>query len=284
MVAPVVAAAGISAAAGLLGSIFGGRSSRRAQEEANRQNQAINEQNAALQREFAQNGIRWKVEDARAAGLHPLYALGGSGATYTPSSIPIMPKDDGSQFRNMGQDVSRAAMAFGEKEIQSAQIEALKAAAAKDYALASAAASESARFNQQMTISPADVEWFKAKGMPIPGQAQSFPVPSQLPDTGKPLPANPPAYLTSSVGEPGFRIFNVPGLGQVILPNASNMAEAVESLENPVLQAAVAAANAAHYGPGGAKRLQRLMGRSWSDPVGAGVDWLRSKVPEVIRR
>lgn len=39
-----------------------------------------------LQKEFAQNGIQWRVEDAKKAGLHPLYAIGASGATYTPVS------------------------------------------------------------------------------------------------------------------------------------------------------------------------------------------------------
>lgn len=39
-----------------------------------------------LQKEFAQNGIQWKVEDAKKAGLHPLYAIGASTATYTPVS------------------------------------------------------------------------------------------------------------------------------------------------------------------------------------------------------
>lgn len=65
-----------SAGAGLLGGILGNKSAERQQDE-----------NTALQREFAQNGIRWKVADAQAAGLHPLAALGSSGASYTPSAV-----------------------------------------------------------------------------------------------------------------------------------------------------------------------------------------------------
>lgn len=53
---------------------------------ANRSNRKQFDQNAALQREFAQQGIRWKVEDAKAAGLHPLYAIGSTGASYSPST------------------------------------------------------------------------------------------------------------------------------------------------------------------------------------------------------
>lgn len=43
--------------------------------------------NVALQREFAQNSIQWRVDDAKNAGIHPLYALGAQGASYTPQSL-----------------------------------------------------------------------------------------------------------------------------------------------------------------------------------------------------
>lgn len=64
-------------------------------------------QNIANQKEFAQHGIRWKVADAQAAGLHPLAALGAQtssfsnvvGGNYDP------PKTD---FGSMGQDIGRA--------------------------------------------------------------------------------------------------------------------------------------------------------------------------------
>lgn len=58
-----------------------------------------NAQNAALQREFAQQGIQWRVADARAAGLHGLAALGSQPASASPSFVPA----------DSGQDISRAA-------------------------------------------------------------------------------------------------------------------------------------------------------------------------------
>lgn len=67
-------------------------------------------QNAALQREFAQHGIRWKVEDAKAAGIHPLAALGASTHSFSPISVGGA---DTSQFDNlssMGQNLSRVLM------------------------------------------------------------------------------------------------------------------------------------------------------------------------------
>lgn len=96
-----------------------------------RENQSRNEalarettaQNIALQREFAQMGIRWKVEDAKAAGLHPLYALGGSGAAFAPSptlvhgsppevraALQDAPPQSG-YLGTMGQDIGRALTA-----------------------------------------------------------------------------------------------------------------------------------------------------------------------------
>lgn len=43
------------------------------------------QRNYDAQKEFAQNGIRWKVADAKAAGIHPLAALGVNNASFSPS-------------------------------------------------------------------------------------------------------------------------------------------------------------------------------------------------------
>lgn len=43
--------------------------------------------NVAQQRDFAQNAIRWKTEDAQRAGLHPLFALSGNNATFSPNPV-----------------------------------------------------------------------------------------------------------------------------------------------------------------------------------------------------
>lgn len=69
-------------------------------------------QNIAMQREFAQQGIRWKVEDARAAGVHPLYALGASSHSFAPVSIGGSSGSPmGAALASMGQDVGRAVNA-----------------------------------------------------------------------------------------------------------------------------------------------------------------------------
>lgn len=62
------------------------------------------------QREFAQMGIRWKVADAKAAGIHPLYALGGTGASYSPV-INAGGSGFDNTFNAMGQYLDRAQRA-----------------------------------------------------------------------------------------------------------------------------------------------------------------------------
>ncbi len=43
---------------------------------------------------FAQNSVRWRVEDAKAAGIHPLFALGGAGTGATVN-VPHRPRSGG---------------------------------------------------------------------------------------------------------------------------------------------------------------------------------------------
>ncbi len=40
-----------------------------------------------MQREFAQNSIQWRVNDAKKAGIHPVAALGSQGISYNPSYV-----------------------------------------------------------------------------------------------------------------------------------------------------------------------------------------------------
>lgn len=67
------------------------------------------ERNIAMQREFAQNGLRWKVEDAKAAGVHPLAALGASTHSFAPVSVGS--SGLGNALASMGQGVGRAVNA-----------------------------------------------------------------------------------------------------------------------------------------------------------------------------
>lgn len=114
MVAPLIGAALVSGGA----SIAGGFLNSRANEKATEQNIAWQRENAIrqeeLQREFAQNSLQWKAADALKAGIHPLYAMGASGYSYSPQSVGNVATPDtsmGSALASAGQDISRAMQA-----------------------------------------------------------------------------------------------------------------------------------------------------------------------------
>ena len=92
------------ATVGAIGSLIGGN---KAQQNAEKMQQA----NYAAQKEFAQNGIRWRVEDAKAAGIHPLYALGASTAAYSPVSGYAGDNGISQAANEFGQGISRAVQA-----------------------------------------------------------------------------------------------------------------------------------------------------------------------------
>lgn len=92
-----------SAIGGAIGGALGLISSSQSQANAAK----LNQLNYEHQKEFAQNGIRWRVADAKAAGLHPLAALGAQGASYSPSAV-IGDSPDFSFLKDMGQGIDRA--------------------------------------------------------------------------------------------------------------------------------------------------------------------------------
>lgn len=95
------------------------------------------DKNEALQREFAQNGIRWKVADAQAAGLSPLFAVGGSGAAFSPNAITVGSSGSDGFGERMGQSISRAVQGQStsvERALHVAQLRVLESQADKNQA------------------------------------------------------------------------------------------------------------------------------------------------------
>lgn len=91
---PIIAGALITAAAGIGGGLFQSSAQQR-----------ITDQQLAAQREALQQGIRWRTEDARAAGLHPLFALGANIQAPSPMAFgdPLGPS-----IAQAGQDIGSA--------------------------------------------------------------------------------------------------------------------------------------------------------------------------------
>lgn len=103
---------------GSLISSFLGNSAADDQREAENQRFASN---LAYQKEFAQNGIQWKVADARAAGIHPMAALGANTVSYSPMALG----DIGSELRQKsGQDLGRAVSAVSDQSSRDKDVNA----------------------------------------------------------------------------------------------------------------------------------------------------------------
>lgn len=231
---PAIAGGLIGAAGSLLGGLFGSSSASRAAKA-----------NVAFQKQFAQHGIRWRVEDAKAAGLHPLFALGASTQSFSPvfSESPL-----GASLADAGQNIGRAVAAqqtveermaarLALMEIQSRIRENDARAGLLEYELAS-------------KMSPQLPPPFPDGVMPE-GGARSSPLqgtvnltPTQLPTTRK----DDPSTMT---GVPGiWREFDLGGQ-KVVLPGGSqgDAAEVLETLgESPMLMWMVYNENKRRYG------------------------------------
>lgn len=76
------------------------------------------------QKDLNSQGIQWRVADAIAAGIHPLYALGPTGATYSPVSS--------SGMSGAGQDITRAVLANMDRKQRTDEMVALAQRAANE--------------------------------------------------------------------------------------------------------------------------------------------------------
>lgn len=125
---------GWAAALGIAAPLIGGIGSSIIQKRENEKEREFEGAQAArqeaLQKEFAQMGVRWKVADAEAAGLHPLAALGATGASYTPATLSGGADHSMSDMvRGLGQDIGRASAAVQTDEQR--QMSALQLSSAK---------------------------------------------------------------------------------------------------------------------------------------------------------
>lgn len=165
---PLVGAAG-SVVGGLISNLF------------NKGQQAKAEN---FQRELAQHGISWRVADAKAAGIHPLFAMGAQ----IPMANPMVLGDSlGTSIAQAGQNVGGA--------IAGSQTEAEKMAAWAAYRVATSTAERNeaeagyfngmtAKLTQEQTSSPLGVTQ-EGKGQMMAGQTPNVPGdPHGAPDTG----------------------------------------------------------------------------------------------------
>lgn len=102
--------------------IIGGLINRDSVNKTNDQNYRMAQEEAAKQREFAQSGISWKVEDAKRAGIHPLYALGANTVNYAPATVGAVADTSlGNAVAGAGQSLSRAIESTSTTQQRAAQ-------------------------------------------------------------------------------------------------------------------------------------------------------------------
>lgn len=152
MVWPAVIAAGSSLAGGLINSM-NSASARGDQERLASEQQK-------LQLDFAQQGLRWRAEDAmnayKSTGIHPLAMLGVQGPSYSPvNMVGSTDTSVGDAISNAGQGISRAMLASQTEEARAAAIAplqklALERGALENDLLKMRIASEGARLRQEI--------------------------------------------------------------------------------------------------------------------------------------
>ncbi len=97
--------AGIGAGAGLLGGALSGSAERNRYGDQT----AFAREQLQFQRDLAKSGITWRVEDAKNAGIHPLYAMGAPTMSSSPISVSGgSPGSFGRAISGSGQNISRA--------------------------------------------------------------------------------------------------------------------------------------------------------------------------------
>lgn len=155
----------------LVGGLISGLGAREAQKNAEKSQMF----NYLAQKEFAQNGIRWKVDDAKAAGIHPLFALGANTSGFAP--VGGFSGDSG--LGALGQSIDSSIMNKQTKDerIRTNAKEDLSFALdmkqkEANIALTQAQISAMAVRNQQL---PPPMPSLSDNGEIIQGQAQSYP-------------------------------------------------------------------------------------------------------------
>ncbi len=174
MVAPAIAAAGISAGASLLGGFLGGGGGI---------SKTMTGYYREEDRKREDTRIQRTVADAKAAGIHPLFAMGAVPSSGAAGFIPGQSPSGsalGAGISRAGAEIARGMGRKGQGLLLASQIKSNEASATRD--MAQAAATDSARKRaEQEALSIRNVQ-------DIGGGAQLFPIGTK---SGPPLNRRP---------------------------------------------------------------------------------------------
>lgn len=162
-------------------SLIGGYLNSKATQKQNAAAAALADKNMQQQRDFAEHGLTWKINDAlkNADKVHPIYSLGASTPSYTPVSANFSADHGiGNAIGSAGQDIGRAINATATQGQRAsaftaaAQKLSLEKGALENELLRTQLASQNARLRSPATP-PFPVQ---GDGYNIPGQTQSGPL------------------------------------------------------------------------------------------------------------
>lgn len=163
-------AAAAGAGASLAGSVLSFIGGNNANEQAARNMQMqvdlqreLATRSEYLQQLFASNQLQWRAQDARNAGIHPVFAMGAQpimAQGYSGSVTPSQPINAMEGFAQMGQDLGRAAIAVMDHEERKQALSLNKERLALDVVRQ---ASEIDRTN-------AEAEYFRSQSARLRGQ------------------------------------------------------------------------------------------------------------------
>lgn len=183
-------------ATAVVGSTIGGMFGQQGAKQQSEATLKANRENIAHQKEFAQQGLQWKVADARRAGIHPLAALGAQTHSFSPSSVGDTAP--GAATAQMGQDIGRAVRASSsliDRQVNDLQIESLQQDVAHKKLL-----------NQQLLSTIAKQNMV---GPPIPTAHDGLMIPGQ----GNAIKVNPSETTATMPGKPSQEAAIIPEVG-----------------------------------------------------------------------
>lgn len=253
---------------GGLGEIFGLDQSKRADAKNRKFQWKVLQEQLKYQREFAQHGMRWRVEDAKAAGLHPLSVLGAQGLpSYSPVSVDSTPSATATAI---GRGFGARFQTRLERAAQLAALEESKSRVATN-------AAEAAYYNamaakeMQSRVSEPEFPEVNTQGLPMPEiPASAF----EYSDTAGGAELVAPKVNFSRPGSgggivagpanPSLREFKLPGGLPIMLPDANSLGEALEPIsESWALGFFILKENARYYGAEWKKQMLKRFGPDW---------------------
>lgn len=194
--------AAIGAGADLIGGLIGADAANSARNEANRIQQNQFHEQFQWQKQLAMMGITMKVADAKAAGIHPLYALGATPAMSAPITAGAISDMHGGDtlarsFSGAGQNIRRA-------------VEAATSKASRDISILTTerAHIENENLRKDGQIKDLTIDQLRRRGqvgpgVPIPGGGVSSMGQGNVPGVG-PYESKPPEIPTHQPGDPSL--------------------------------------------------------------------------------